>query len=104
MPNTPEVEMLRSAETAVLNALANGDPQRLAAIAESLPTIPAPILLTAICNLSDLGKIIPATTDGFLFYSLASASERESAPMPAPALISVASVSEASPSEDPRHG
>jgi hypothetical protein len=78
MPNTREIEMLRSAESAVLAALANGQPQRIAAIGESVraatnnPLFPDAIILTAICNLSDLGKIIPATTDGFLFYSLPS--------------------------------
>jgi hypothetical protein len=90
MPNTREIEMLRSAESAVLAALANGQPQRIAAIGESVraatnnPLFPDAIILTAICNLSDLGKIIQSFSEGILFYSLASASERESAQVTTP--------------------
>lgn len=102
MPNTPELEMLRTAETAVLAALADGQPQRIGAIGASVraatnnPLLPDAIILTAICNLSDLGKIDQSFSDGILFYTLALASERESAPVSA-------SASETN-NEDPQHG
>jgi hypothetical protein len=71
-----ESEKIRNIETHVLAECAK-QPARIGAIAAAVrdamqaPTMPDALIITAICNLSDAGKIVGETRDGFLFYRAA---------------------------------
>jgi hypothetical protein len=87
MPNDPAIERIRQAEQVVLSATRD-QPLRLAALstlvraATSNPQFPDAEILTAICNLSDLGKIVPRTIEGCLHYATPAAWAAHDAPKP----------------------
>lgn len=74
MPNDPSLERIRAAEQHIIPLCEKG-PVRLTAIAEHIrqatnnPQFPDAELLTALCNLSDLGKIVPRSIGGYLLYA-----------------------------------
>jgi hypothetical protein len=85
MPNDPELERLRLAEQHVLAAAANGPvrlPVIIAHVREALanPQAPEAEILTAICNLSDLGKLVPRTLEGYLHYATPAAWQKHATP------------------------
>lgn len=87
MPNNPQVERIRQAEEIALTAT-NEKPLRLSALtaqvraATSNPQFPDAEILTAVCNLSDLGKIVPRTIEGCLHYATPAAWAAHDAPKP----------------------
>jgi hypothetical protein len=90
MANDPRIERIRQAEEIVATLCEQGA-MRLSAIAQHIrqatnnPQFPDAEILTALCNLSDLGKIRPNSIGHYLHYATPAAWAKHNAqPTPKP--------------------